>query len=32
LGTHVYLSLLVKVEKRWSERHDALRKLGYEER
>jgi len=31
LGTHVYLSLLVKVEKRWSERPDALRKLGYEE-
>ena len=29
LGTHVYLSLLVKVEKRWSERHDALRRFGY---
>lgn len=30
LGTHVYLSLQVKVEPRWSERPDALRKLGYE--
>jgi GTP-binding protein Era len=30
LGTHVYLSLQVKVEPRWSERQDALRKLGYE--
>ncbi|MBI5546756.1 MAG: GTPase Era [Deltaproteobacteria bacterium] len=29
LAAHVYLSLLVKVEKRWSERHDALRRLGY---
>lgn len=29
LGAHVYLSLIVKVEKRWSDRHDALRKLGY---
>lgn len=30
LGTHVFLSLQVKVEPRWSERPDALRKLGYE--
>jgi GTPase len=30
LGTHVYLSLHVKVEPRWSERADGLRKLGYE--
>jgi GTP-binding protein Era len=30
LGTHVYLSLRVKVEPRWSERPDGLRKLGYE--
>ncbi len=29
LGAHVYLALLVKVEKRWSERQDALRKMGY---
>jgi GTP-binding protein Era len=29
LGTHLYLSILVKVEPRWSERQDALRKLGY---
>ncbi|HZH03719.1 MAG TPA: KH domain-containing protein, partial [Myxococcaceae bacterium] len=29
LGTHVYLSLRVKVEPRWSERPDALHKLGY---
>jgi len=29
LGTHVFLSLQVKVEPRWSERADALRKLGY---
>ncbi len=29
LGAHVYLSLLVKVEKRWSERHEALRRFGY---
>ncbi len=29
LGTHVYLSLLVKVEKRWSERQETLRNLGY---
>jgi GTP-binding protein Era len=30
LGTHVYLSLRVKVEPGWSERPDGLRKLGYE--
>ncbi len=30
LGTHVYLSLRVRVEPRWSERADALKKLGYE--
>lgn len=29
LGTHVFLSLQVKVEPRWSERQDGLRKLGY---
>jgi GTP-binding protein Era len=29
LGAHVYLSLLVKVERRWSERQDALRRMGY---
>ncbi|MFN7131902.1 MAG: GTPase Era [Myxococcales bacterium] len=29
LGTHVYLSLHVKVESRWSERAEALVKLGY---
>ena len=29
LGNHVYLSLQVKVEPRWTERHDGLRKLGY---
>jgi GTP-binding protein Era len=29
LGTHVFLALQVKVEPRWSEREDALRKLGY---
>ncbi len=29
LGTHVFLSLQVKVEPRWSERQDALRRLGY---
>jgi GTPase len=29
LGTHVYLALLVKVEPRWSERADALRRMGY---
>jgi GTPase len=30
LGTHVYLSLRVKVEDRWSERPEGLKKLGYE--
>jgi GTP-binding protein Era len=30
LGTHVYLSLRVRVEPRWSERPEALKKLGYE--
>ena len=30
LGTHVYLDLRVKVEPRWSERREGLRKLGYE--
>ena len=30
LGTHVYLSLRVRVEPRWSERPDGLKKLGYE--
>jgi GTPase len=30
LGTNVYLSLHVRVERRWSERPEALRKLGYE--
>ena len=30
LGTHVFLSLRVKVEPGWSERRDGLRKLGYE--
>ena len=29
LGTHVYLALLVKVERRWSERQEALRRMGY---
>ncbi len=29
LGTNVFLSLQVKVEPRWSERIDALRKMGY---
>ncbi len=29
LSTNVYLSLQVKVEPRWSERADALRKMGY---
>ncbi|MGI5865015.1 MAG: GTPase Era [Myxococcales bacterium] len=29
LGAHVYLSLLVKVERRWSERPEALRRFGY---
>ncbi len=31
LGTNVFLSLQVKVEPRWSERIDALRKMGYSE-
>ena len=30
LGTHVYLSILVKVEPRWSDSPAGLRKLGYE--
>ena len=30
LGTHVFLDLRVRVEERWSERPDALRKMGYE--
>jgi len=30
LGTHVFLSLRVRVEPEWSDRADALRKLGYE--
>jgi len=30
LGTHVYLSLRVRVEPRWSERREGLKKLGYE--
>lgn len=29
LGAHVFLSLQVKVEERWSERPDALKRLGY---
>ncbi len=29
LGAHVYLSLHVKVESRWSERAEALLKMGY---
>jgi GTPase len=29
LGTHVYLSLRVKVEPDWSQRPEGLRKLGY---
>jgi GTP-binding protein Era len=29
LATNVFLSLQVKVEERWSERTDALRRLGY---
>ncbi len=28
-GTHIFLSLQVKVEPRWTERADGLRKLGY---
>lgn len=30
LGAHVYLSLRVRVEPRWSERREGLKKLGYE--
>jgi GTPase len=30
LGAHVYLSLRVRVEPRWSERPEGLKKLGYE--
>jgi GTP-binding protein Era len=30
LGTHVFLSLRVRVEPEWSDRADALRKMGYE--
>ena len=30
LGTHVFLDLRVRVEERWSERPEALRKLGYD--
>jgi GTPase len=30
LGTHVFLSLRVRVEPRWSERPASLRKMGYE--
>jgi GTP-binding protein Era len=30
LGTNVYLALRVQVEPRWSERPDALKKMGYE--
>lgn len=30
LGTRVFLSLRVRVEENWTERPDALRKLGYE--
>ncbi|AKJ03840.1 GTP-binding protein Era [Archangium gephyra] len=30
LGAHVYLSLRVRVEARWSERPEGLKKLGYE--
>ena len=29
LGNHVYLQLQVRVEPRWTERQDGLRKLGY---
>ncbi len=28
-GTHIYLSLQIKVEPRWTERAEGLRKLGY---
>jgi GTPase len=30
LGTHVYLSLRVRVEEGWTDRPDALKKMGYE--
>lgn len=30
LGTHVYLSLRVRVEPEWSQRPETLRKMGYE--
>ena len=30
LGTHVYLALRVRVEEHWSERPEAMKKLGYE--
>jgi GTP-binding protein Era len=29
LGAHVYLSLRVQVDEKWSERPDALRRMGY---
>jgi GTP-binding protein Era len=29
LGTHIFLSLQVKVEPRWSERPETLRRMGY---
>jgi GTPase len=29
LGTHIYLALRVKVEEHWSDRPEAIRKLGY---
>jgi GTP-binding protein Era len=29
LGNHIFLSLQVKVEPRWTERNDGIRKLGY---
>jgi GTPase len=29
LATNVFLSLQVKVEERWSERHETLRRMGY---
>jgi GTP-binding protein Era len=30
LGAHVYLDLRVRVEPRWSERPEGLKKLGYD--
>lgn len=30
LGAHVFLSLQIKVEPRWTDRQDGLRKLGYQ--